>query len=175
MTRYYKGILYASLTALLLAFSALLQNDLHAPDIARMGTAYTGSMAFLFILAAIMMGGGLFGLFRVRKTGRHLSDCLFGMLIGTAAMILWLFLTMGYGGLEPPFEQADYMAANTIIVALSMIPLSFLIRSLYISFTLDEDKRSKTWLLYLLNGVLTVTFLLLTLTGTIVVPLVYMN
>lgn len=97
--------------------------------------AYFRSNTFLFVSAAVLLGTGIYTLLSyTRRHREHLPDSVLLLLTGLVLMIMSVATIFVFGGLDSPFTESGYTAANVNIITLSMLPFPFFIRGLVLSF-----------------------------------------
>lgn len=152
-----KGWLYAVFTALVFAFSLWLQNGMHAPG--RLESGYFTACMALAVAAFTVLGIGVYAMLSFRKSRKvkHPVDAWFAAGVGFVMLIVAVAVIMTYGGLESPFAQDGYIAANIMTGILSLLPVPWLIRLFTLAFCKGEDPSVARTLL----RVLSVLFVLL--------------
>ena len=164
ITRFAKAITYAVLTALLLVLSGCFQAAMHTQGGLEEG--YFRSVTFLFVTAAALLGIGAYTLLSyTRRHKEHRGDSLLFLLIGLALMVLVVVLVLQFGGLEGEFDEAGHTAANVVIIALTVLPVPFWLRTLVLACTLRDGGKSRRAAMLAAAGLLLAAFVILSATG----------
>lgn len=125
VTRFAKSIVYLVFTTGLFLLSVFFTTGIHNSE--HLEQNYFRSTSYLFILAAVLIGGAIYSYQAyTRKYREHAWDSLLLLLTGLALMGTVLFIILYYGGLEGTFTESGYTAANVNIVVLAMLPRRFL-------------------------------------------------
>lgn len=102
-----------------------------------------------------MTGCGLF--FRFQKFPAlkpYRADCRLFLYSGLALLVtvVWVFIT--YGGTRDFLGEDGRLAANTLIVVLSMFPAIFLIRAAVVSLFAEDENKTRRTAMRAVTGVL---------------------
>ena len=159
ITRFAKSIAYLAAAALLIAVSVFFQVGMHSeggPE-----ASYFRSNTFLFVVAIGCIGTGVYSYIGyVRRHREHALDSLFLLLVGLAVLIASILVFLNFGGLAGTFDKAGYTAVNINIVALTLLPIPFLIRGLVLAFSTREVSRARRLSVQLAALLVTAGFLL---------------
>lgn len=129
--------MYLVFTTGLFLLSVFFTAGIHNPG--HLEQNYFRSTSYLFILAAVLIGGAIYSYQAyTRKYREHAWDSLLLLVTGLALMGTVLFIILYYGGLEGTFTESGYTAANVNIVVLAMLPLPFFVRTAVLVLSLQE-------------------------------------
>ncbi|MCI8553878.1 MAG: hypothetical protein HFJ80_02900 [Clostridiales bacterium] len=164
ISRLAKGIVYLLTAAVLILTAALLQSGMHNPSGPE--EAYFRTVSYLFILAAVLLGTGVYSFFSyTRRKQQHRLDSLFLVITGGVIMLSAVLLLVNYGGLEVPFDEAGYQAANVTIFLTAALPLPFLARACVLAFSADAHRGTARLILRCACGALAAVLILLIAVG----------
>lgn len=142
VTRFAKSIVYLVFTTGLFLLSVFFTTGIHNSE--HLEQNYFRSTSYLFILAAVLIGGAIYSYQAyTRKYREHAWDSLLLLLTGLALMGTVLFIILYYGGLEGTFTESGYTASNVNIVVLAMLPLPFFVRTAVLVLSLQEPRRGR--------------------------------
>jgi hypothetical protein len=164
ISRLAKGIVYLLTAALLTLLAVIFQSGMHnanGPE-----EAYFQSVSYLFILAAVLLGIGVYSfLSYTRRKRDHRFDSLYLVIVGGITMAGAVILLVNYGGLQSPFDEAGYLAANLSMTLMSVLPLPFLARAGVLAFSSETKRGMARLILRCACGVLAALLILLTAAG----------
>ena len=80
-------------------------------------------------------------------------------------MVLVVVLVLQFGGLEGEFDEAGHTAANVVIIALTVLPVPFWLRTLVLACTLRDGGKSRRAAMLAAAGLLLAAFVILSATG----------
>lgn len=164
ISRFAKCIVYEVVTALLLVIGVAFQAAMHKSG--GLETSYFRSNGFLFLLAVTLIGTAVYSyLSYTRRHKQHRADSLFLLLTGLVLLLVALVIFFRFGGLERPFPEAGYTAANINIAVLTALPVPFLVRTFVLALSTREDKPAKRRGVQITALVLTAALVVLLATG----------
>ncbi|MBR7092703.1 MAG: hypothetical protein IKI50_05910 [Clostridia bacterium] len=123
-----RGLAYLSAAAVMLLCAVLFQRGLN--DVSRLVPTYYRSNLYLFIVLAVLGGGGIY-LWRehARRHRALLGDVAF-LLIGAAVLLVaFIVLFARYGGLGDAVSRSAVIAADCNSVLLFLLPFAFWLRA----------------------------------------------
>lgn len=139
-SRFVKSLVYSGLALILTVLAVVFQSGIRT--VGGLEEGYFRAVSYLFILAAVLAGTGLYSLaaYTRRRYPQHRADSLFLLGVGMGAMIGAMGLFVNYGGLESPFDATGFLAANWAMALTAAVPVAFLIRGLVLAL-LDRGPR----------------------------------
>lgn len=163
ISRFAKAVAYECLTAILFLISVFSQAVLHHEDGPEAGYFRCGLI--LFIAASTLLGVGVYSMMAYTWRHReHILDSVFLLAVGIVLMVAVITQVILYGGLEAPFDEAGYTAANIHIVLMAILPVPFLIRSIILAFS-TREKGGKRLGVQIGAGALTLVLVVLAAIG----------
>ena len=142
ITRFAKSIVYLVFTTGLFLLSVFFTAGIHNAE--HLEQNYFRSTSYLFILAAVLIGGAIYSYQAyTRKFREHAWDSLLLLVTGLVLMGIVLFIILYYGGLEGTFTESGYTAANVNLVVLAVLPLPFFVRTAVLALSLQEPRRGR--------------------------------
>ncbi len=139
ISRFAKSILYQLAALGLLAVTVYLIMSMRTTG--ELERSYFRSSTYLLISSTVFLGTGIYSYRSYSKNHReYASDSFLLLLTGLISMIASVTAFIQFGGLETPFSESGYTAANVNILIMSVLPLPFFVRGTILAFGHNEDK-----------------------------------
>lgn len=163
-----KIIVYEALAAALMLWAALRCAALGSADLLAAEGGLRAAEMTLLVLGCIVLGVSVYGGRSFARRQKDLrADVWFGVAAGAALMIGWFVLFWGYGGLTAVTDTAGVRARNTAIIAMTLLPLPFLIRGAVLAFFSKDERRARRVTLCVIAGVCLLVYAGLILSGVL--------
>ncbi len=171
MTRFVRTWVYGIWTTGLIGLSAWLQAQIHSS--AGPETGFRHAVVALFLLAFCLVGVTLYlRMTTARERPEIKREIWLGFTVGLALLCVMVVCFVLYGNLPDTFPKEGYIAANLLIVVLSLLPLPFVVRTDVLALTTEETppRRRIAWCV---GGVVTLAYILLIACGGMLRLLTY--
>ncbi|MDD2362807.1 MAG: hypothetical protein PHH84_07645 [Oscillospiraceae bacterium] len=159
-----KALAYQISTIIITAFTFYFVRLMNSAE--TIEAAYFRSNSYMFAVASVLLGCGIYSYISYTRHYReHAGDSLLLVLVGLALMIISVSSTIVFGGLDMPFTEQGYNAANINIIALSALPIPFFIKGLVLSLGRGFEKKPNQISAWVACGVVAVLIIIAFLLG----------